>query len=256
MEVISICLSLSQTSTNVFRTTEKQICINNANSIFDFVGCGICILEMDESNAQEPFSDDQIQDLIRKRASALARHLLPKVTSAKRILPPFLDRLQRSSSDSPDSSFRIFYISPHEALTSETLQAGVVLVAHPRPEVRRQFVDRVCQAAVERSLLVYAISPEGSNTVSTAGVFRLTTHSTLSRRAILSALLRHGAHVLVFGLVSTRDDVSLLMEAAYTGYHTIAEIVGESSDDVIARLETIGVDASMLPKSLRIVVPS
>ncbi|KAF0852954.1 Type II secretion system (T2SS)-related protein GspEL1 [Andalucia godoyi] len=198
-----------------------------------------------------------------RRVSALARHLAPRVLSVSQVLPSFLEHLRREAGSAalPRQSppeftpSRIAYISPHESLSSETLQAGVVLVAHPRPDVRKAFIDRLCQAAVERSLLVYAISPEGSNTVSVPGVFRLMTHATLSRRAILSALLRHGAHVLVFGLVSTRDDVSLLMEAAYTGYHTVAEVFGESPQDVLARLETIGVDATMLPKSLRVIVP-
>ena len=37
-----------------------------------------------------------------------------------------------------------------------------------------------------------------------------------SRRAILSALLRHGAHVLVFGTIANREDVMQMTEAVYT----------------------------------------
>jgi hypothetical protein len=196
---------------------------------------------------------------VEKRVAQIARHLLPRVVTVAQQVPTVLDQLRHlSATDEVGDQFapsRIAYVTQHEALSSETLQAGVLLVAHPRADVRRRFIDRVCRAAVERSLLVYAISPPGSATVSVSGVFRLTTHTTLSRRAILSALLRHGAHVLMFGLVSTRDDVSLLMEAAYTGYQTVAEVVGETPEDVIARLEAIGVDTTMLPQNLRIIVP-
>eukprot|EP00761_Pharyngomonas_kirbyi_P008004 gb/GECH01008015.1/.p1 GENE.gb/GECH01008015.1/~~gb/GECH01008015.1/.p1 ORF type:complete len:140 (+),score=18.59 gb/GECH01008015.1/:1-420(+) len=104
----------------------------------------------------------------------------------------------------------VTYLSPHEAFTVETLQAGVLLVAHTRPNVRRNFIDRLCAAAVERNALVYAIAPSGGVSVSTPGVYRLTTHPTFSRRDILGALLRHGAHLLVFGLMSTRNDVMAL----------------------------------------------
>ena len=62
----------------------------------------------------------------------------------------------------------------------------------------------------------YAISPSGSPSVNTPGVFQLRTHPTLSRRAILSALLRHGAHVLIFGTIGTREDIMQMMEAVYT----------------------------------------
>ncbi len=130
------------------------------------------------------------------------------------------------------------------------------MVASTRADIRRQFINRLCDAAVEKSALVYAIAPSGSVNVQSEGVYKLTTHPTLSRRAILSALLRHGAHLLVFGTISTRDDVMALMDAAYTGYHCVAEIYGESAHDVLSRLEAIGVDVSTLPQSLRIVVPA
>jgi hypothetical protein len=149
----------------------------------------------------------------------------------------------------------VTYISPHSA-SGETLQAGVLLVASTRADVRRQFINRLCEAAVERSALVYSIAPYGGVNVDTKGVYKLSTHPTLSRRAILNALLRHGAHLLVFGTISTRDDVMALMDAAYTGYHCVAEIFGESAHDVLSRLEAIGIDISILPQNLRIVVPA
>lgn len=148
------------------------------------------------------------------------------------------------------------YISQHEAFTQETLQAGVVLVAHTRADVRRAFINRLCEAAVAHASLVYAIAPSGGVPVQAEGVYKLFTHPTLSRRAILSAMLRHGAHVLVFGEIATRDDVSAMMDAVYTGYHVVCEIYGESAHDVLARLEAVGVDTSMLPANLRIVVPA
>ncbi|KAG2388316.1 hypothetical protein C9374_000480 [Naegleria lovaniensis] len=154
---------------------------------------------------------------------------------------------------------QVTYISPHsasESADSTSLQAGVLLVASTRADVRRAFIERLCQAAVERSALVYSIATQGGVNVSTDGVYKLSTHPTLSRRAILNALLRHGAHLLVFGTISTRDDVMSLMDAAYTGYHCVAEIYGESAHDVLSRLEAIGVDVSMLPQNLRIVVPA
>jgi len=154
---------------------------------------------------------------------------------------------------------QVTYISPHsasESADSSSLQAGVLLVASTRADLRRSFINRLCQAAVERSALVYSIAAQGGVNVSTDGVYKLATHPTLSRRAILSALLRHGAHLLVFGTISTRDDVMSLMDAAYTGYHCVAEIYGESAHDVLSRLEAIGVDVSMLPQNLRIVVPA
>ncbi len=149
----------------------------------------------------------------------------------------------------------VTYLTSHSA-SAESLQAGVLLVASTRADIRRQFINRLCDAAVEKSALVYAIAPSGSVNVQSEGVYKLTTHPTLSRRAILSALLRHGAHLLVFGTISTRDDVMALMDAAYTGYHCVAEIYGESAHDVLSRLEAIGVDVSTLPQSLRIVVPA
>jgi hypothetical protein len=148
----------------------------------------------------------------------------------------------------------VTYLTPHTA-TAESLQAGILLVASTRADIRRQFINRLCDAAVERSALVYSIAPSGSANVQSEGVYKLTTHPTLSRRAILNALLRHGAHLLVFGTISTRDDVMALMDAAYTGYHCVAEIYGESAHDVLSRLEAIGVDVSTLPQNLRIVVP-
>jgi hypothetical protein len=148
----------------------------------------------------------------------------------------------------------VTYLTPHTA-TAESLQAGILLVASIRADIRRQFINRLCDAAVERSALVYSIAPSGSANVQSEGVYKLTTHPTLSRRAILNALLRHGAHLLVFGTISTRDDVMALMDAAYTGYHCVAEIYGESAHDVLSRLEAIGVDVSTLPQNLRIVVP-
>ncbi|KAF0976915.1 hypothetical protein FDP41_004210 [Naegleria fowleri] len=154
---------------------------------------------------------------------------------------------------------QVTYISPHsasESADSTSLQAGILLVASTRADVRRAFIERLCQAAVERSALVYSIATQGGVNVSTDGVYKLSTHPTLSRRAILNALLRHGAHLLVFGTISTRDDVMSLMDAAYTGYHCVAEIYGESAHDVLSRLEAIGVDVSMLPQNLRIVVPA
>jgi len=149
----------------------------------------------------------------------------------------------------------VTYISPHSS-SGETLQAGVLLVASTRADIRRQFINRLCEAAVERSALVYSIAPYGGVNVDTDGVYKLSTHPTLSRRAILNALLRHGAHLLVFGTISTRDDVMALMDAAYTGYHCVAEIYGESAHDVLSRLEAIGIDISILPQNLRIVVPA
>ncbi|EFC46998.1 predicted protein [Naegleria gruberi] len=154
---------------------------------------------------------------------------------------------------------QVTYISPHsasESADSTSMQAGVLLVASTRADLRRAFIERLCQAAVERSALVYSIATQGGVNVSTDGVYKLSTHPTLSRRAILNALLRHGAHLLVFGTISTRDDVMSLMDAAYTGYHCVAEIYGESAHDVLSRLEAIGVDVSMLPQNLRIVVPA
>ncbi|KAL0490466.1 protein transport protein HofB [Acrasis kona] len=149
----------------------------------------------------------------------------------------------------------VTYIGPHSA-SAESLQAGVLLVASTRADVRRQFINRLCEASVERSALVYSIAPYGGVNVDTEGVYKLSTHPTLSRRAILNALLRHGAHLLVFGTISTRDDVMALMDAAYTGYHCVAEIYGESAHDVLSRLEAIGIDISILPQNLRIVVPA
>lgn len=149
----------------------------------------------------------------------------------------------------------VTYLTPHSA-SAESLQAGVLLVASTRADIRRQFINRLCDAAVERSALVYSIAPSGSVNVQSEGVYKLTTHPTLSRRAILSALLRHGAHLLIFGTISTRDDVMALMDAAYTGYHCVAEIYGESAHDVLSRLEAIGVDVTVLPQNLRIVVPA
>ncbi|KAL9653003.1 hypothetical protein ABK040_015518 [Willaertia magna] len=151
---------------------------------------------------------------------------------------------------------QVTYISPHAAYTVETLQAGVLLVAHTRADIRRKFINRLCDAAVERSSLIYSIAPQGGVNVATPGVYKLSTHPTLSRRAILNALLRHGAHLLIFGIISTRDDVMSLMDAAYTGYHCVAEIFGESAHDVLSRLEAIGVDVTMLPQNLRIIVPA
>lgn len=149
----------------------------------------------------------------------------------------------------------VTYLSPTGGFTTETLQAGILLVAHTRAEVRREFINRLCEAAVEKSSLIYSIAPSGSIQVETNGVYKLTSNQTLSRRAILNALLRHGAHVLVFGQINTRDDVMSLLDAVYTGYHCIAEIYGETSFDVLSRLEAVGVDTSILPKNMRIVVP-
>lgn len=138
---------------------------------------------------------------------------------------------------SSKSQLVISYLNKHDLVNLESLQAGVLLVAHPRANVRRQFIQRLCQAAMERSALVYAIAASGSPNVQVEGVFTLATHPTLSRRAILNALLRHGAHLLIFGTISTRDDVMALMDATYTGYHCVAEIYGESAQDVLSRLE-------------------
>jgi Flp pilus assembly CpaF family ATPase len=132
----------------------------------------------------------------------------------------------------------------------------VILVCSTRADVRRAFINRLCEAAVKRSALVYAIAPSGGVNVTAEGVFRLYTHPTLSRRAILSAMLRHGANMLVFGEVATRDDVAQLLDAVYTGYHVVAEMYGESAHDALARLEAIGVDTSTLPANLRIAVPA
>jgi hypothetical protein len=136
-----------------------------------------------------------------------------------------------------------------------TLQAGVVIVASTVFEQRRRYMEDLCRAAIDRSMLVYSINPPGSVTVTVPGVYQLTTHPSLSKRAILAALLRHGAQVLVFGALASRDDVTLMMEAVYTGYQTICEMHGEGPEDVLARLEAMGVDISMLPSSLRIIVP-
>lgn len=97
------------------------------------------------------------------------------------------------------------------------------MVASTRAEVRRQFINKLCDVAIEKSSLIYAIAPSGSINVETNGVYKLTTHPTLSRRAILNALLRHGAHILIFGIINTRDDVMSLLDAVYTGYHCVAE---------------------------------
>jgi hypothetical protein len=150
----------------------------------------------------------------------------------------------------------VTYLSPSGGFTTETLQAGILVVAHTRAEIRRQFINRLCEAAVEKSALIYAIAPSGSVNVETNGVYKLTTHPTLSRRAIMNALLRHGAHILVFGQINTRDDVVSLLEAVYTGYHCICEINGETASDVLSRLEAVGVDTSILPKNMRIVIPA
>lgn len=216
-----------------------------------------------------------------RRAKTIMQHISPKlsqvhskiqhinkpnISSSKKLSTLAQQRLQRKDSDvltqfSPLVSGKIkkslvTYLSPHQAYTAETLQAGVLLVAHTRAEVRRQFINRLCKAAIERSALVYSVTPQGSVGVTTPGVYRLTTHPTLSRRAILNALLRHGAHLLIFGTINTRDDMMSLMDAVYTGYHCVAEIYGESAHDVLSRLEAVGVDTSILPQNLRIVVPA
>jgi Tfp pilus assembly ATPase PilU len=70
---------------------------------------------------------------------------------------------------------------------------------------------------------------------------------------------------LIFGTISTREDMMQLMEAVYTGYHCVAEIFGENANDVLSRLgkfitkfylEAVGIDLSILPKNMRIVVPA
>eukprot|EP01080_Neovahlkampfia_damariscottae_P004269 gene4269-7605_t len=130
---------------------------------------------------------------------------------------------------------KVSYLSPTGPFTTETLQAGILLVASTRAEVRRAFINKLCEAAIEKSLLVYSIAPEGGTNVETNGVYKLSTHPTLSRRGILSALLRHGAHVLIFGVINTRDDIMSLLDAVYTGYHVVAEIYGENANDVLSR---------------------
>ena len=47
-----------------------------------------------------------------------------------------------------------------------------------------------------------------------------------------------------------------LLDAVYTGYHCVAEIYGENAPDVLSRLEAVGVDTSILPQNLRIVIPA
>jgi len=176
------------------------------------------------------------------------------ISSQSNIVPDTLVQFSPFLQDTFKKS-KVSYLSPNGPFQTETLQAGVLLVAHPRSEVRRKFLNRLCEAAVSKSLLIYSINAQGSINVDTDGVYQLTTHPTLSRRAILNALLRHGAHLLVFGVINTRDDVMQMLDAVYTGYHVIAEIFGENALDVLSRLEAVGVDTSLLPQNLRIVVP-
>ncbi len=185
--------------------------------------------------------------------------------AAKEIPPPLQKNVKELlQTQDPQQQMKksiITYLNSHSinpsdtTSLSETLQAGVLLVASPRADVRKKFINQICEAAVKKNALVYAIAPSGSVNVTTEGVYKLSTHPTLSRRAILNAMLRHGAHLLVFGTISTRDDVMALMDATYTGYHCVAEIYAENANDALSRLEAIGVDTSMLPQNLRIVVP-
>lgn len=212
----------------------------------------------DNNNKDNNSDDDDEWRQFRGRLDAVLRQVSPAsrppgdaLSEASAAMPPSLNitYLKSVLSPSPDTAS---LSSKSEDVAS--LQAGVVLVASTRPDLRRRFLSAVCRAAVERSMLVYSINPPGSIIVDDVpGVYQLTTHPTLSKRAILAALLRHGAQVLVFGLIATRDDITLMMEAVYTGYTTLCEIHGESPTDVLARLEALGVDANMLPPTMRIV---
>jgi hypothetical protein len=72
----------------------------------------------------------------------------------------------------------------------------------------------------------------------------------------MKIVLLFRAHLLIFGPINTREDMMQLMEGVYTGYHCVAEIFGENANDVLSRLEAVGVDMDILPKNLRIVVPN
>jgi hypothetical protein len=236
----------------------------------------ISLKESEEIKSQMQTNDDDQQDKWKSRLQVMLNHISPTVHQTRKLIAQSVSKESKkkaaesvknktTGSDvlvqfSPLVTGQIqrslvTYLTPHSA-SAESLQAGVLLVASTRADIRRQFINRLCDAAVERSALVYSIAPSGSVNVQSEGVYKLTTHPTLSRRAILSALLRHGAHLLIFGTISTRDDVMALMDAAYTGYHCVAEIYGESAHDVLSRLEAIGVDVTTLPQNLRIVVPA